>query len=275
MSIFRPPSRFAVAPGVSGLRTVMVNVYYIASADDPQKWVLVDGGLRGTGPRIHAEAERLFGQGNPPLAIVLTHGHFDHVGGLPWLLSRWRCPVYAHLYELPFINGHRAYPPPDPSVGGGLLARGSLLYPRHAARLPQHVQLLPLKCSVPGLPEWRWIETPGHSPGHVSFFREADRLLIAGDALVTTRQESVGAVWHQTKELRPPPAYFTPDWGVSYHSIEDLLALKPRIVASGHGLPLSGPELSRELDRLVAHFEEIGLPAHGRYVARTWHPHAA
>ena len=39
--------------------------------------------------------------------------------------------------------------------------------------------------AAPGLPEWRSITTPGHSPGHVVFFRESDRVLISGDALMT------------------------------------------------------------------------------------------
>ena len=40
------------------------------------------------------------------------------------------------------------------------------------------------------MPGWRWVHTPGHTAGHVSLFRDADRTLIAGDAFVTTKQES-------------------------------------------------------------------------------------
>ena len=53
------------------------------------------------------------------------------------------------------------------------------------------MQALPEDGSIPHLPDWEWIYTPGHSPGHVSFFREKDLTLIVGDAFVTVKQESL------------------------------------------------------------------------------------
>ena len=64
----------------------------------------------------------LFGHGNRPAAILLTHGHFDHVGALKTLAEEWDVPVYAHTLELPYLTGRSSYPPPDPSVGGGAMA---------------------------------------------------------------------------------------------------------------------------------------------------------
>jgi glyoxylase-like metal-dependent hydrolase (beta-lactamase superfamily II) len=66
--------------------------------------------------------------------------------------------------------------------------------------------MLPEDGTIPGFPEWRWIHTPGHTVGHVSFFRDSDRVLIAGDALATTKQESFLAAAAQTPELHGPPA---------------------------------------------------------------------
>jgi glyoxylase-like metal-dependent hydrolase (beta-lactamase superfamily II) len=83
----RPHSIFEVAPAVLGLRTVMVNLFFVSSPLAAKSWVLIDAGLRGSGPRIYDLARQRFGENNPPQAVILTHGHFDHTGALPWLLS--------------------------------------------------------------------------------------------------------------------------------------------------------------------------------------------
>src|SRR3954464_15941064 len=103
-------------------RLAIVNVMFVG---DPQshQWVLIDAGLIGSAGTIARAAERRFGESSRPLAIVLTHGHFDHVGALEKLAERWDVPIYVHELEAPFLNGTRSYPPPDPSVGGGLMAR--------------------------------------------------------------------------------------------------------------------------------------------------------
>ena len=90
-----------IAEGVYRLCTLMVNVYFVESAS--RSWALVDTGIRGYTATIRREAERLFD--SPPLAILLTHGHFDHIGGLPKLASEWGVPVYAHPLELPYLTG--------------------------------------------------------------------------------------------------------------------------------------------------------------------------
>ena len=265
----RPKPHFDIAPQLFGFRTVLVNLYFVGSLGPEKSWVLVDAGIPGYSADIIEQAAKHFGQNTPPAAIVLTHGHFDHVGSLSALMRRWSVPVHAHALELPFLNERRPYPPPDPTVGGGFLATSSTLFPR-VSSLPKKVLPLPDDGSVPGLPDWRWIATPGHSPGHVSLWRESDRALIAGDALITTRQESVTAVWNQTVEVRPPPAYFTSDWRAAYESMEKLYTLSPEVLASGHGLPLHGDAWRRELSYLLADFPHRGLPPRGKYVRETW-----
>jgi len=253
-----------VADGVAGLRTYIVNLFAIVSTDH---WVLVDTGIGGQSGVIQRWA-REHVDAAPPVAIVLTHGHFDHVGSLEPLLDEWRVPVYAHPRELPFLTGGAAYPPPDPSVGGGLMARLAGLYPRGPIDITGRVRPLPEDHSLPGLPEWRWIETPGHSPGHVSLFRSHDRTLIVGDAFCTTAQESFLSVATQHPELHGPPAYFTVDWDAAAASVRRLAALEPRGIAPGHGRPMSGSGTTEALHVLARRFDEIARPEHGRYVSQ-------
>lgn len=247
-----------IADGVAGLRIVMVNVFAVMHANG---WTLVDAGLPFSAGRIRGWAEERFGANARPSAIVLTHGHFDHTGAIEDLLKTWDAPVYAHPLEMPFLTGKQKYPPPDPSVGGGLLAFLSALYPRGPVDIGDHVRPFPEDGAVPGMPGWRTIFTPGHTVGHCSFFREEDRTLLVGDAFCTTNQQSFMAVAQQKPELHGPPAYYTPDWANAKRSVEKLAALSPRIVAPGHGLPMSGRELPEQLRELAAHFDEIAIPS--------------
>jgi glyoxylase-like metal-dependent hydrolase (beta-lactamase superfamily II) len=254
----------AVAAGVAGLRILFTNVYAIAGSDG---WILVDAGLQGSAGRIERWAQGQFG-GGPPKAIVLTHGHFDHVGALPSLLDSWPVPVYAHPLELPYITGQQAYPPPDPSVGGGLMSRMSVLYPRGPFDLHGHVRALPDDGRIPGLSDWTWVATPGHTAGHVSLFRATDRTLVVGDAFCTVRAESFLAVATQKPELHGPPAYFTTDWDAAADSVRRLAALEPARIAPGHGQPMSGPDMRRALHTIADRFDQLARPEHGRYVER-------
>lgn len=265
------PALFPVVPDVWGLRNVFVNLYYVRNqATTTPGWVLIDAGLPGAGKKVQHQAEYLFGAGVAPAAILLTHGHFDHVGALGHLLETWpHVPVYAHPLELPYLTGLSSYPPPDPTVGRGAMAAMSFLYPKKPIDIRERVQALPTDGSVPGLPGWRWVATPGHTPGHVSFFREKDQLLIAGDAFVTVSAESGLATIAQSQEVSGPPAYFTPDWPQSYQSVLQLSELKPAIAATGHGIPMRGAELQRQLEQLVSHFQEVAVPAQGRYVGQS------
>ncbi len=249
-----------VADGVHRLRTLMVNVYFVES---PDGWWLVDTGLPGFSARIRREGERLFG--SPPSGILLTHGHFDHVGGLPALADAWGAPVYAHALELPYLTGRSAYPPPDPTVGGGAQSWMSPLFPRGPIDLDGRVRMLPEGGAIPGLAAWTWLRTSGHSPGHVSFYREADRTLIAGDAVVTTRQESTISVLLQLARVWRPPAYYTCDWAAARRSVETIAALEPEVLATGHGQVLGGQAMRDALRDLADRFDTL-MPDHGRYI---------
>ena len=184
-------STHEVVDDIAYKRLAIVNVVFVGQrAAGDREWVLIDAGLPGFAGAIkHAACER-FGEDSRPAAILMTHGHFDHVGSLETLADDWDAPIYAHLLEQPYLDGRSAYPPPDPTVGGGLMALTSPLFPPSPVNVSRRLRLLPDDHSVPHMNGWRWIHTPGHTPGHVSFWREGDRSLIVGDAFVTTRQES-------------------------------------------------------------------------------------
>jgi glyoxylase-like metal-dependent hydrolase (beta-lactamase superfamily II) len=254
-----------VARDVAFMRCMVVNVLAIG---DRSRWILIDAALSGYGPAIRHAAEARFGAGTRPAAIVLTHGHFDHVGSIENILAAWDVPVYVHRLEMPYLTGRSPYPPPDPLVGRGSLALLSRLYPRGPIDLGGRVRTLPADGTVPDAPGWRWVHTPGHTPGHVSLFRDQDRCLVAGDAVVTTRQESVTAVMTQRPELHGPPAYFTPDWTSARESVCRLAALAPGILAAGHGQPMSGEAMRERLYVLAEHFDELERPRFGRYATQ-------
>jgi glyoxylase-like metal-dependent hydrolase (beta-lactamase superfamily II) len=258
-----------IAPKLGYVRTAIVNLYFYGEpgAGD-RNWVLVDAGMPGFAGSIARAAARRFGRGARPRAIVLTHGHFDHVGALGTLAERWDAPIYAHTLELPYLIGEAAYPPPEPRVGGGGMAAMSPLFPRGPFDFRPRMHMLPDDGTVPGMESWRWVHTPGHTPGHISLFREGDRALIAGDAFVTTKQESLLAAITQRPEIHGPPAYYTPDWGSSWESVELLSALEPELAATGHGRPLRGHEMRTALRELARDFDRLAIPPRGRYVER-------
>ncbi|MEC0236024.1 MBL fold metallo-hydrolase [Paenibacillus kribbensis] len=257
------------APDLLSLRTLFVNVCFIGEPGS-RAWVLVDTGMTGFTDSIISLAEKRFT--GPPIAIVLTHGHFDHVGSVIELVQHWGAPVYAHPLELPYLTGMKDYQKPDPGVGGGLLSGISFLYPNDAIDLDDRIAPLPQDDSVPGAPGWKWLHTPGHTPGHVSLFHERRRLLVAGDAFITVKQEAALTVIlqekeiSQKKEIHGPPAYFTTDWQAAQRSVAMLAGLKPEIAVTGHGHSMHGMELRSQLERLAADFERIAVPKQGRYV---------
>ena len=267
-----------IAPGVFHLATSFVNVYLLGEPGGP--WVLVDTGVPGFGWKIRAAAESRFGPGVAPAAIVLTHGHFDHAGNARQLADHWGIPIYVHRLELPYLTGRSDYPPPDPTVGG-CIAQISRVMPYGAVDLGTRLRELPPNPGeratgqdgpLPGLDGWRWLSTPGHSPGHVAFFRELDRVLLAGDAFATMDMDSYLGMITKARGLHPGGAPFVCDWDESARSVKTLAALEPATVGCGHGYPM-GPRdgdgnLPAEMEAFATAFQR---PAKGRYVREAAH----
>lgn len=254
-----------VLPDLFSHTIQIVNIMLVGHPDS-KEFVLVDSGMPESAAEIISVVEDRFGEGSKPRAIILTHGHFDHVGAIIELVEKWNVPVYAHELELPFLTGQMSYPEPDATVEGGMVAKMSPMFPNEPIDLGGNVQPLPSDGSVPFLPEFKWIHTPGHSPGHVSFFREADRALIVGDAFVTVKQEYLYKVLTQELEISGPPRYLTTDWQAAKDSVVRLKELNPSVAVTGHGMPMTGQMLTDSLEKLVREFDTIAVPDYGKYV---------
>ncbi|MDT0689003.1 MBL fold metallo-hydrolase [Salegentibacter sp. F188] len=265
MTSFRSGKGSEIQSDIYYYTNQIVNVIMIGKPGS-KDWVLVDAGMPHSGPEIEKVAENRFGKGNKPAAIILTHGHFDHVGGIVHLLNEWNCPVYAHPLEELYLTGEKKYPEPDTSVEGGLLAKISSIYPHEPINIKCALKELPEGGDVPELPDWQWIHVPGHAPGQIALFRESDRTLIAADAFVTVKQDSLYKVLVQKTEVNGPPVYLTTNWEESKESVQKLQELEPQVAITGHGAAVEGEELKEGLENLSKNFEEVAVPAHGKWV---------
>jgi glyoxylase-like metal-dependent hydrolase (beta-lactamase superfamily II) len=223
------------------------NVYFVRS---DTSWLLVDAGWESDHDRIHRAAEQLFGIGFRPAAILLTHAHPDHDGAARSLAHAWACRVYIHADERAIACGdfHAMWRHAGPLDRYLILPAITAMGPkRRDAMLVRNslrdvVEVLPSDGAVPHLPDWRWINTPGHTPGHVAYVRSNDRLIISGDALVTLCVNSPAGMLGGRQGLSEPPWYTTPDRGLARTSIAAIAELEPRILAGGHGRPLTAPD---------------------------------
>ncbi|MBM7571231.1 MBL fold metallo-hydrolase [Aquibacillus albus] len=243
-------------------RTVLVNVCMIGHPDS-DNWVLIDTAIEHYSKRIIAACEKRFGS-KPPSAIILTHGHFDHVGSAKELAKYWDVPIYIHKEELAYVTGEKQYPPADPTMGGGMLSILSPFIPKKPENIKGFVQPLPENGELPYLNDWKYIHTPGHSPGHISLFRESDRTLITGDAILTEKPESTIALFLPIQKVYGPPGYMTHEWEKAEESVKKLADLEPETLLTAHGLPMEGETLRKQLHKLADNFIELAVPEHKR-----------
>ncbi|MFL2106108.1 MBL fold metallo-hydrolase [Desemzia sp. FAM 23991] len=254
-----------LTPDVYVYTVQFVNLYLIGDivSDD---FVIVDAGTPNKADDIISAVEERFGRNSTPKAIILTHGHFDHVGSVIELVHHWNIPVYAHKMELPYLTGKKSYAKGDSTVEGGLIAKMSGAFPIEPINLGSHIHPLPEDGTVPYLSDFKWIHVPGHTEGQIALFRDKDRLLIAADAFVTTKQDSLYHVVTQKKELSGPPRYLTPDWTAAKESVRKLASLNPYIAITGHGPSMEGSELKKDLNKLADNFDEAAVPNYGKFV---------
>lgn len=241
------------------------NVYFVQTSS---AWILIDAASADCCWFIRNTAESLFGIQTRPASILLTHDHPDHAGSVLDLARIWECPVYMHPDELPIatagdLSTFEKYANP--------LDRWIVL-PLMRAMPRRRVQATLLKSSlkdvariydpvtgVPNLPDWECIPTPGHTPGHVAFFRARDRVLITGDAIVTVDLNSFWGFLKWTlrqnkNKVSGPPWYSTWNLQKAKESVTILAKLEPRVLASGHGALITGTRAVQELRAFASRF---------------------
>ena len=194
--------------------------------------VLVDAATRHAEKRILRQLE-----GVDVRAHALTHAHADHQGASHAVCAALGLPLWAPAVEADAVeSGDLRSTMPLNLVTRVQLRRWA--GPAHpvARRLGEGDE-------VGGFVA---LETPGHSPGHLAYWRESDRTLVAGDVLFG-RHPLTGR-----PGLHEPPQMFTPDPARNRESIRRLAALEPSVVCFGHGPPWRDTEA---LQRFAA-----GLP---------------
>src|SRR3954469_3043850 len=215
-----------LAPGVHqlyGFPKYAVN-WYIAGD------VLIDAGGKTDTGRIIKKLEE-----HEVTAHALTHAHPDHQGASHAVCERFGIPFLVperdvEVAEKPELMLERQ--PPKPL--------NRLMYKMFAGPGHKVDQVLREGDEVAG---FTVLDTPGHSAGHVVFWRESDRVLIAGDVVNTMHPFTM------KRGVREPLDVFTPDPAENRRSIKRIAELEPELLLVGHGPPVHGP---RELHDLAA-----------------------
>ena len=250
-----------IAEGVYRLETghglTEANVYFVRSGPG---WVLIDTAWPHRGQVISAAAESLFGAGTRPAAILLTHIHPDHAGSALELARMWDLPVQVHPRELPLASG-RYLPEYGNPLDRWLIAPVLRLMPRRKVEaslsrnsLAGTARAFDPAAGLPGLADWQAVSTPGHTPGHVAYFRGKDRVLITGDAVLTVNVNSVRDLLVNKHRVSGPPYISTWSWPAAKESVAVLARLKPEVLACGHGRPITGNQAAARLAEFSGRF---------------------
>jgi glyoxylase-like metal-dependent hydrolase (beta-lactamase superfamily II) len=191
---------------LSGFPPNAINVYVIGD-------VLIDAGVRLDRRRILRQIE-----GRTISAHALTHAHFDHYGSSHAICERLGIPLWCGAEDVEAVEAGKMVGP------GGRMVPGPQRHPvARALREGDEVAGFTV------------LEVPGHSPGHVAYWRESDRTLVCGDVLWGVNPFTLMG------GMREPFPPLSPDPVRNRESARRLAALEPALVCFGHGKPLRDP----------------------------------
>ncbi len=257
-----------IAAGILWLRMPLpfgldhINLYLLRHEHG---WVVIDTGLNTEQSREvweHVFLDVL--DGDPVLAVICTHFHYDHTGMLGWLVGRFRCPAYMSLgeYQAMFVTPPKGDMPnwafeqfyrrsglTQDEVDG---FRPVLTQPFYSAEPPYSFRRLSEGSMLRiGGRDWRIVIGSGHSPEHVCLYNSKHQLLIAGDQVLPRITSSVCV------GVTEPEANPMGDWLASirrFRSLPDSVLVLPAHERPFHGLHHRLQQLQKHHDE---HFERI------------------
>jgi glyoxylase-like metal-dependent hydrolase (beta-lactamase superfamily II) len=215
----------------------------------PRGIVLVDAGMDSTGADVHRGLERMGAASSSITSVLLTHWHNDHAAGARAIQEESNVPAFCHRQEVPQLTRETAR--------GGLLGRVSDLIPEWGVFVlfkgllgeatPRAV-LKPQTVEDGNIIEqyFEVVETPGHTPGHLSFYYKPEKILFAGDALAVVENH----VHFMARAV-------TPDVENARKSMRRCLTLDIDVLCPGHRIPLK-ENVRRKCDQMLDHIDKGG-----------------